>query len=101
MYEGDYWITVNKYDGDSGSYYYVAIEEIYPSGFKTRNDVHNYEVLKRISECHRDGIFIDMDGVRRFVKECIPFSYERVLERLMRSGYFTCNVDIPSCLVDE
>ncbi len=101
MYEGGYWISVCKYDSDSGSYYYVNIDEIYPSYFKVRNDIHDYEVLKRISECHRDGIFTDMDGVRGFAKECIPFSYERVLENLMRHGSFRCKVKIPPCLLDE
>lgn len=101
MYEGDYWISANKYEGDLGSYYYVVIEEIYPSSFKSRNDIHNYEVLKRISECRRDGIFTDIDGVRGFANECIPFSYERILEDLMRHGSFSCKVEIPSCLLDE
>lgn len=101
MYEGDYWISANKYEDDSGPYYYVVIEEIYPSGFKSRNNIHNYEVLKRISECYRDGIFTDMDGVRGFAKECIPFSYEWVLEYLMRHGSFRCKVYIPFCLLDE
>lgn len=83
MYEGDYWISVCKYDADFDAYY-VTIDEIYPSHYKVRNDIHNYEVLKRISECHRGG----MDGARGFVKECIPFHMRRhwntlcVMERL-------------------
>lgn len=28
-------------------------------------------------------------------KECIPFSYEKVLEHLMRTGLFSCKVYIP------
>nr|DAQ58520.1 MAG TPA: hypothetical protein [Caudoviricetes sp.] len=101
MYEGYYWISAEKHYGDSIPYYYVSIEEIHPAHFKTRNDIHHFDILKRISECHRDGIFTDMDGVRGFAKECIPFSYERVLEDLMRHGAFRCKVDIPPCLLDE
>lgn len=101
MYEGNYWISVCKCDIDCESYYYVTIDEIYPSRYKVRNDIHNYEVLKRISECHRDGIFTDMNSVRGFVKECIPYPYERVLESLMRHGSFRCKVNIPPSLLDE
>lgn len=100
MYDGYYWISAEKHYVDSIPYY-VCIEEIHPAHFKARNDIHHFDILKRISECQRDGIFTDMDGVRSFAKECIPFSYDKVLEHLMRTGAFTCKAYIPSCLLDE
>ena len=99
MYDGYYRISVDKHY--SIPYYYITIEVIHSAHFKARNDIFRFDILKRVSECHRDGIFTDMDGVRRFAKECIPFPYDKVLENLMRSGYFECKVDIPSCLIDE
>lgn len=101
MYEGDYWISAEKRYGDPMPYYDVSIEEIHPANLRARDDIHHFELLKRISECRRDGIFTDMEGMRRFAKECIPFSYDKVLERLMRTGVFSCKVYIPSCLLDE
>lgn len=102
MHDGYYWISAEINYGDCIPHYYVSIEEIHPAHFKARNDIHDFfEILKRISECHRDGIFTDMEGMRRFAKECIPFSYDKVIEHLMRTGAFECKVYIPSCLLDE
>ena len=76
MYEGDYWISTDKQTDDFGSYYYITIEEVYPS-------VMTFIILKRLSTLHRDGVLVTFNGMRNFVKECVPFSYERVLERLV------------------
>ena len=101
MYKGDYWVSAELCTYDGGAYYYVCIEEIYPACVNSRGDINHFDVLKGISCCHRDGVFTDMEGMRKFVKECVPFSYEMVLENLMRIGAFRCRVDIPSCLLDE
>lgn len=101
MYEGDYWISADRQTDDFGSYYYITIEEVYPSEYKTSDDIHNFEVLKRLSTLYRNGVLVTFNGMRNFVKECVPFSYERVLERLVQVGFFRCKVEIPSCLLDE
>lgn len=101
MYEGYYWISVYERMNGDRRCYSIDIEEIYPVGFENRSDTHNFEVLKRISKVNRNGIYTDLDGVRGFVKECLIVPYERVLEKIMRSGFYHTSIDIPSCLADD
>lgn len=54
----------------------LIIEEVYPSEYKISDDIHNFEVLKRLSTLHRDGVLVTFNGMRNFVKECVSFSYE-------------------------
>lgn len=97
MYESDYWISADKQTDDFGSYY-ITIKEVYPLEYKISDDIHNFGVL---STLHRDGVLVTFNGMRNFVKECVSFSYERVLERLVQIGFFRCKVEIPPCLLDE
>lgn len=101
MYDGYYWISAYERMNGDRRCYSIDIEEIHPCRVKSRSDIHNFEVLKAISKTHRDGIYTDLDGVGRFVKECLSVPYERVLEKLVRSGFYHTSIDIPSCLLDE
>lgn len=101
MYDGYYWISVYERMNGGRCCYSIDIEEIHPESFKNRSDVHKFEVLKAISNAYRIGVYTDLDGVGRFVKECLSVPYERVFEKIIRSGFYHTAIDIPPCLLDE
>lgn len=69
---------------------------------KTLSDVYGSYSSKKAAAYEYCRMLCDkFNGERNFVKECVPFSYERVLERLVQIGFFRCKVEIPSCLLDE